>query len=98
MKTIVLNLALTRHVPDIHIGRTVLLLKLRDFQDLGRKVVFIVGDETGRIGDTSDKNEARPMLDSRSKLTEILQLSEPSGNNSGSRKKNYRNSLDFSAC
>jgi tyrosyl-tRNA synthetase len=48
--------------PNIHIGRAVMLLKLRDFQALGHTAVFIVGDETGRIGDTSDKESERPML------------------------------------
>jgi len=48
--------------PNIHIGRAVLLRKLRAFQDLGHKVVFIVGDFTGVIGDTSDKDAERPML------------------------------------
>ena len=48
--------------PNIHIGRAVPLLKLRDFQELGHQVVFIVGDFTGVIGDTSDKDSERPML------------------------------------
>ncbi len=48
--------------PNIHIGRSIPLLKLKDFQDLGHKVVFIVGDFTGVIGDTSDKESERPML------------------------------------
>lgn len=48
--------------PDIHIGRAVVLWKLRAFQELGHKVVFIVGDFTGQIGDTSDKDAERPML------------------------------------
>lgn len=48
--------------PNIHIGRAVILWKLRAFQDLGHKVVFIVGDFTGLIGDTSDKDSERPML------------------------------------
>ena len=48
--------------PDIHIGRAVTLLKLRDFQELGHQVVFIVGDFTGLVGDTSDKDSERPML------------------------------------
>lgn len=47
---------------SLHIGRAVLLLKLRDFQDLGHRIVFIVGDSTGVIGDTSDKESERPML------------------------------------
>lgn len=48
--------------PNIHIGRAVVLWKLRAFQELGHKVVFIVGDFTGLIGDTSDKDAERPML------------------------------------
>jgi tyrosyl-tRNA synthetase len=48
--------------PNIHLGRSVPLLKLRDFQELGHQVVFIVGDFTAVIGDTSDKESERPML------------------------------------
>lgn len=48
--------------PNLHIGRGVVLLKLRDFQKLGHHIIFIVGDFTGEIGDTSDKNSERPML------------------------------------
>jgi tyrosyl-tRNA synthetase len=48
--------------PNIHLGRTVPLLKLRDFQELGHQVVFIAGDFTAVIGDTSDKDAERPML------------------------------------
>src|SRR3989344_3359892 len=48
--------------PNIHIGRAGALWKLRDFQDLGHTVVFIVGDFTGLIGDTSDKESERPMM------------------------------------
>ncbi|MEZ4210785.1 MAG: tyrosine--tRNA ligase [Candidatus Paceibacterota bacterium] len=48
--------------PNLHLGRSIPLLKLRDFQNLGHKVVFIAGDFTGIIGDTSDKDSERPML------------------------------------
>ncbi len=48
--------------PNIHIGRAVLLWKLRDFQNLGHTAVFIIGDATGVVGDTSDKESERPML------------------------------------
>lgn len=48
--------------PNIHIGRSIPLLKLKDFQELGHKIVFIIGDFTGVIGDTSDKDSERPML------------------------------------
>ncbi len=47
---------------NIHLGTSVPLLKLRDFQELGHKVVLIIGDFTGLIGDTSDKDSERPML------------------------------------
>ncbi len=48
--------------PNLHLGRSIPLLKLRDFQELGHQVVFIIGDFTGIIGDTSDKESERPML------------------------------------
>ncbi|MDO8264749.1 MAG: tyrosine--tRNA ligase [Candidatus Parcubacteria bacterium] len=48
--------------PKIHIGRAISLWKLKDFQDLGHKIVFIVGDFTAQIGDASDKTAARKPL------------------------------------
>ena len=48
--------------PHIHIGHSILLLKLKDFQQLGHKIHLIIGDFTGTIGDTSDKDAVRPML------------------------------------
>ncbi|KKQ46420.1 MAG: Tyrosyl-tRNA synthetase [Candidatus Moranbacteria bacterium GW2011_GWC2_37_8] len=48
---------------NIHLGRAVSLLKLRDFQQLGHQIVLIIGDFTGVIGDTSDKESERPMLE-----------------------------------
>ena len=48
--------------PDIHLGHTVTLRKLRQFQDLGHQVVFLVGDFTGRIGDPSGRSETRRQL------------------------------------
>ncbi len=48
--------------PDIHLGHTVGLRKLRQFQDLGHQVVLIVGDYTGRVGDPSGRNQTRPQL------------------------------------
>ena len=48
--------------PKLHLGRSIPLLKMRDFQELGHQLVFIVGDFTGVIGDTSDKDSERPML------------------------------------
>jgi tyrosyl-tRNA synthetase len=48
--------------PDIHLGHTVLLEKLRQFQELGHEVIFLIGDFTGMIGDPSGKNELRKPL------------------------------------
>lgn len=48
--------------PNIHLGRAVVLWKLRALQELGHTIVFIIGDFTGVIGDTSDKESERPML------------------------------------
>ena len=48
--------------PDLHLGHTVLLNKLRHFQELGHKVIFLIGDFTGQIGDPSGKNKTRPSL------------------------------------
>lgn len=70
----------------LHLGHSVPLLKLRDFQELGHTVVFIVGDFTAVIGDTSDKDAERPMLSSndikknmatwKSQVGKILDLSK----------------------
>jgi tyrosyl-tRNA synthetase len=48
--------------PDIHLGHTVVLRKLREFQDLGHTVVLIVGDYTARVGDPSGRSATRPVL------------------------------------
>src|SRR6476619_6822867 len=48
--------------PDIHLGHTVVLRKLREFQDLGHTVVLIVGDYTARVGDPSGRSSERPVL------------------------------------
>jgi tyrosyl-tRNA synthetase len=48
--------------PDLHLGHTVLLNKLRQFQDLGHKVLFLIGDFTGMIGDPTGKSVTRPPL------------------------------------
>jgi len=48
--------------PDIHLGHTVVIRKLRQFQELGHEVIFLIGDFTGMIGDPSGKNTTRPQL------------------------------------
>ncbi|HID08934.1 TPA: tyrosine--tRNA ligase, partial [Candidatus Micrarchaeota archaeon] len=48
--------------PDLHLGHAVVLRKLRQFQNLGHKVILIIGDFTARIGDPSGRSVTRPML------------------------------------
>src|SRR5881275_655207 len=48
--------------PDLHLGHTVLLRKLKHFQDLGHTVIFLIGDMTGLIGDPSGRNITRPPM------------------------------------
>lgn len=50
--------------PDLHLGHAVVLRKLREFQDLGHEVIFLIGDFTARIGDPSGKSKTRPVLGS----------------------------------
>lgn len=62
--------------PNLHIGRAVALWKLRQFQELGHKVVFIVGDATGVVGDTSDKDAERPMMTHEQAMLNMKTYSE----------------------
>jgi len=55
--------------PDLHLGHTVLINKMRQFQDLGHQVIFLIGDFTGMIGDPTGKNTTRPPL-SREQIAE----------------------------
>ncbi len=61
-KPLKVKLGLDPTAPDIHLGHTVVLNKLRDFQDLGHQVVFLVGDFTCSIGDPSGRSKTRPAL------------------------------------
>ena len=47
---------------DLHLGHTITMRKLRQFQDLGHEVTFLIGSYTALVGDPSDKNKARPIL------------------------------------
>jgi len=58
--------------PDLHLGHTVLLNKLRQFQDLGHQVIFLIGDFTGMIGDPSGKNATRKPLSKDDVLANAL--------------------------
>jgi tyrosyl-tRNA synthetase len=57
-----IKLGLDPTSPDIHLGHTVVLRKMRQFQDLGHKAVLIIGDYTARIGDPTGQNATRPIL------------------------------------
>src|SRR4029453_6951975 len=48
--------------PDIHLGHTVLMRKMKHFQDLGHRVVFVIGDFTGMIGDPTGRSKSRPPM------------------------------------
>ncbi|MGG7177746.1 tyrosine--tRNA ligase [Clostridium paraputrificum] len=61
-KELVVKLGLDPSAPDIHIGHTVVLRKMKQLQDLGHKVVIIIGDFTGKIGDPTGKSTARKAL------------------------------------
>ena len=62
-KPLRIKLGMDPTAPDIHLGHTVVLRKLRQFQDLGHKAVLIIGDYTARIGDPTGQNTTRPMLE-----------------------------------
>ena len=64
-KQLVIKAGFDPTAPDLHFGHTVLLNKLRHFQELGHKVIFLIGDFTGQIGDPSGKNKTRPTLDAK---------------------------------
>ncbi len=64
-KQLVVKAGFDPTAPDLHFGHTVLLNKLRHFQELGHKVIFLIGDFTGRIGDPSGTNKTRPTLNAK---------------------------------
>ncbi|MFL2510694.1 MAG: tyrosine--tRNA ligase [Candidatus Neomarinimicrobiota bacterium] len=61
-KPLIVKLGCDPSRPDLHIGHSVVLQKLRDFQDLGHQAVLVIGDFTAMIGDPSERNKTRPQL------------------------------------
>lgn len=61
-KPLVVKAGFDPTAPDLHLGHTVLINKLRQFQDLGHEVVFLIGDFTAKIGDPSGRSSTRPPL------------------------------------
>ena len=62
--------------PYIHLGRTIPLLKLKDFQDMGHQIIIVIGTFTAQIGDTSDKDSERPMLKKEEVEKNLLKYEE----------------------
>jgi tyrosyl-tRNA synthetase len=64
-KPLRVKLGMDPTAPDLHLGHTVVLLKLKHFQDLGHTVLFLIGDFTGMIGDPTGRSATRPAADAR---------------------------------
>jgi len=76
--------------PDLHLGHTVLLNKMRQLQDLGHHALFLIGDFTGMIGDPSGKNTTRPPLSREQVLENAQFLSRPGVQGTGPGKDRDR--------
>ena len=61
-KKLVIKLGMDPTAPDLHLGHAVVLSKLKEFQDLGHEVVFLIGDFTAAIGDPTGRSKTRPPL------------------------------------
>src|SRR5271167_3623134 len=61
-KPLIIKAGFDPTAPDLHLGHTVLINKMRQFQVLGHEVIFLIGDFTGMIGDPAGKNATRPRL------------------------------------
>lgn len=83
--------------PDLHLGHYVVLKKLKEFQELGHKVIFIIGDATALIGDPSGRNQARPALTKKEIAKNAKTYFEQVGKVINSKKSEiYYNSQWFS--
>jgi len=65
--------------PEIHLGHTVPIKKLKDFQELGHRVLFLIGDFTARIGDPTGRNETRPILSEEQIKNNLSRYKEQAG-------------------
>ncbi|MBU3924351.1 tyrosine--tRNA ligase, partial [Patescibacteria group bacterium] len=61
-KSLIIKLGIDPSRPDLHLGHSVVLKKLKEFQNLGHHIILIIGDTTGMIGDPSGKSKTRPAL------------------------------------
>ena len=86
--------------PDLHLGHTVLINKLRQFQDLGHHILFLIGDFTGMIGDPTGKNATRPPL-TREQIAQtrkpipaqVFKILDPGRPRSASTRRGWTSSL-----
>ncbi|WP_105615176.1 tyrosine--tRNA ligase [Vallitalea okinawensis] len=83
-RKLTIKLGLDPTAPDIHLGHTVVLRKIKQFQDLGHQVVIIIGDMTGRIGDPTGRDTSRPaltkeevMLNAKTYTDQIFKILDP---------------------
>src|SRR2546423_11911264 len=72
-KPITIKVGFDPTAPDIHLGHTVVIRKMKHFQQLGHRVVFVIGDFTGMIGDPTGKKITRPMPERSEEHTSELQ-------------------------
>ena len=79
--------------PDLHLGHAVPLRKMREFQDLGHKVVFLIGDATTKIGDPTGKDKTRPVMTDAEIKKNAADIYQTSLENSENGQKTARNSL-----
>ncbi|HMP67314.1 MAG TPA: tyrosine--tRNA ligase [Candidatus Paceibacterota bacterium] len=79
----------------IHIGRAIILRKMREFQDLGHNIIFIVGNFTAQIGDPSDKIEKRPMLDKKQVEKNLLDYKKQIGKILDLKKVSFKYNNDW---
>ena len=78
-KTLCIKAGFDPTAPDLHLGHTLVLNKLRQLQQLGHNIVFLIGDFTGRIGDPSGRDSTRPVLDTEEVLANARTYSEQVG-------------------
>ncbi len=81
--------------PQIHLGRAVVLWKLKEFQDLGHKIVLILGDYTAQIGDPSDKLHKRPFLSEKQVKENLRKYQQQIGRILDSKKIEWRKNSEW---
>jgi len=81
--------------PDLHLGHAVVLRKLRDFQDLGHKIVFIIGDFTAKVGDPSGRSKERPVLTDQEIRTNMRGYLEQAGEIIDVKKAEVRHNSEW---